>query len=461
MDPESTGGEESDDRSASSNDDGEPSVGTADATADATAMLPFDSAASTARADAAIEAAGVGHVVVDDEGGLCVDGIRIQPKRNRELPDGEQDKIHETLCEHVSKLARRVRDMEGALATVGSAIQPFLPNGGMRQFLPSAQPSQTTEAAAPPATGAEAAPCTTLSLLGSADDASPVPSASAASAAAPTASTTFVLAPNHPNSYLNRVRMRVETWANKKLVVAKGGILNCPADSDFPHRIRWENGGLPPTLWAETHPRKFNLAITLRITIGGDNVQCKDEAHILYHANSMLPKERPKLTELKFVCYLVYGSATDGYDPAARPKTSTEKPLFKHPDACLNTYNGKHVSAFFHTEANKQPITAHHATLQNGRIVFKDLCFSEKMLSSNVADGGDGGWRLCIRATHPVLNNMLNFSVLTPVFYTGRRVRAVKPKKEKAQPAADAEEEDVEEDVAEEGGEEGGEEDED
>jgi len=436
MDAGSTGGEESDDRSASS-DDGEQPVGTVDATA----MLPFDSAASTARADAAIEAAGVGHVVVDDEGGLCVDGIRIQSKRNRELPDGEQDKIHETLCEHVSKLARRVRDMEGALATVGAAVQPFITNGGMCE-LPSAQ---AAAAAAPPAAAAQ---CTTLSLLASADDASPVSPVSTA----PTAAAAFVLAPNHPNSYLNRVRMRVETWANKKLVVSKGGILNCPADSDFPHRVRWENGGLPPTLWVETHPRKLCLALTLRITIGGDDVQCKDEATILYHANAMLPKDRPKLTELKFVCYLVYGSAADGYDPAARPKTSTERPLFKHPDACLTTYNGKHVSAFFHTEANKQPVTAHHAALQNGRIVFKDLCFADKMLSSNVADGGDGGWRLCIRATHPVLNNMLNFSVLTPVFYTGRRVRAVKPKKEKAQPTA---EEEGGEDGDEEGDEEG------
>ena len=412
MEPESTS-EESDDRSSSSID-GEQSVGT-------TAMLPFDSAASTAAADAAIAVAAVGHVVADDEGGLCIDGIRIQSKRNRDLPDGEQDEIHETLCEHVSKLSRRVRDMEGALATVGAAIRPLILNNATRE-LPSAQ--------------AATAPCTALSL----DDASPVASN------ALTASTAFVLAPTHPNSYLNRVRMRVETWANKTLAVSKGGILNCPTDSDFPHRVRWENGGLPPTLWIETHPRKFNLPLTLRITIGGDNVQCKDEATILYHANAMLPKDRPKLTELKFVCYLVYGCATDGYDPLARPKTSTDKPLFKHPDACLTAYNGKHTSAFFYTESNKQPVTAYHATLANGRVVFKDVSFSDKLLSSNVANGGDGGWRLCIRATHPVLMNMLNFCTLTPVFYTGRRVRAVKPKKKKVQAPDEAGEEGGEED---------------
>lgn len=106
----------------------------------------------------------------------------------------------------------------------------------------------------------------------------------------------------------------------------------------------------------------------------------------------------------------------------------------------MTKYNEKHVSAFFHTNANKQPITSYHATFQNGRIVFKDVRFSEKFLSSNVAYG-DGGWRLCIRATHPVLTNMLNFSVLTPLFYTGRRVRAVKPKKENVKATAGVEEE--------------------
>lgn len=315
MDPESTGGEESDDRSSSLHD-GEQSIDTI-GTAGTTAMLPFDSASSTAPVDAAIAAAAAGNIVADEEGVLCIDGIVIQPKRNRELPDGEQDKVHETLCEHISKLARRVRDMEGALVTVGATIHPFI---GKRELAPA----RASEAAA--------APCTTLSLFGSADEASPV------SPAAPTASTAFVLAPNHPNSYLNRIRMRVETWTNERLTVSKGGILNCPSDSDFPHRVRWENGGLPPTLWVETHPRKFNLALTLRTTIGSDNVQCKDEANILHHANAMLPKDNPKLTELKFVCYLTYGSATDGYDPSSRPKTSTENPLFKHPVGTVHWY---------------------------------------------------------------------------------------------------------------------------
>ena len=370
------------------------------------AFLPADPVASNAHADAAIAAAAVGHVVADDTGGLTIDGMHLNRKRNRELPDEEQDKIHEALFEHVAKLARRVQTMETALTAVHTAAQPFA----------------STAVVAP------------VPVEAPRTDATP-----AERTATPRAQPLVALAPTHPNACLNDVRLNVETWA-KQLTLAAGEIRNCPSDSDFPHRCRWENAVVPPTLWVETYPRKFNLAVTLTRRIGGQSVVYKDEAHLLYHANALLPRDKPKPTELRFTCYLLYGSATDGNVFKNRPKTSRDAPLFKHADSCLVSYNGKHVQSFFHHEDGKAPIAAYNATLSNGRVVFKDLAFSPRMLSSAVCDG-DGSWRLCIRSTHPALTHLVNFCTLTPVFYTGRRVRSVKPKRDKEKESSDGEEE--------------------
>ena len=330
-------------------------------------------------------------VDVDDDGAVLIDGVRIGTKRRCDIPMVEQDQIHDALSEHVSKLARRVKLLESVLSSVQTTVGRV---GVVVENDAGSDESKTTRTI---------------------DKTTVVPNA-----------VPFVLSPLHPNSYLNRISLHVHSWANEDPTI-KGPLLSSVGEFDFPHRIRRENSGMPPTLWVEVFPRRINLVVKLSIDVGGDRMRCTDSTTILYHANKMLPDHIPKLTELQFGCYLVYGDTQNGYQNGCRPKTSSKEPLFKNPESCISLYNGNHVPAFYHTTANKKPVTVHNGTLVDGRILFKDICFSQQALSSCVLMT-DGAWRLCVRAMHPALKNMLNFSVLTSAFYTGRRVRPVKPK---------------------------------
>lgn len=360
-----------------------------------------------ARADNSTTSATRGHVDVDDDGAVLIDGVRIGTKRRCDIPTNEQDQIYETLAEHVSKLARRVKTLETVLQTVKNTVD----------IVSAPKTVTANNAGSDDVASVDSASCTTLSIGGATEQ---------ATAAAPGA-VPFVLSPLHPNAYLNRISISVKSWADEHHTITNGSILSSVNEFEFPHRIRWENNGMPSTLWVETFPRRFNLVATLCIEVGGDRIRCTDSAKILHHANKMIPAHMPQINELKFVCYLVYGDAQNGYKNGCRPKTSSKEPLFKNPESCLSLYNGNHIPAFYHTTANKKPVSLHNGTLLDGRIIFKDICFSQQALSSCVLIN-DGAWRLCIRATHPALTNMLNFSVLTNTFYTGRRVRAVKIK---------------------------------
>ena len=412
-------------------EEGAPAVAPEPSESTSNSVVPFDAEATNAGADAAIMAASQGHATFD-ESGLCIDGVHISAKRQRELDDDEQDKIYEMLCKYTSKLARRVQQLEGALTTAHAALDPFASKN---------VPFGNNECASPPPSEESGSGSGTVPVSASSNgalvphDSEAVAVHRAPRSGAASMPRAFVLASNHKHAYLNRIRLLVQTWAAKELTLAPGGIANCSDDSGFPHRVRRENDGAV-ALWVETSPRKFNLKLSINIMMGTDRITCNDDAMILHHANAMLSKDQPKPTELKFTCYLLNGNAPDGYDPASRPKTSVEAPLFKHQDACLINYNGQYVASFFHSTNHKPPVTAYSATMTNGQIVFKDICFADQCLSSGVASGRDASWRLCIRATHPALCNMMNFCVMTPPFFTGRRVRAVKPKRERDPPAA-------------------------
>ena len=324
---------------------------------------------------------------------ISFDGEKLSKKRRLELTDEESDRLYERMSELISNLSRRVKTLESALQAVKDVAEHAAP---------------TPRVASDETSGGQQ---TGVSV--DADRRLP-----------------FVLSPQHPHSYLNRIKLKVVTWVDPPPKLESGAIISSPNELDFPHRVRWENNGIPPTLWVETFPRRMTLVATMQIKIGSDDlIDCNDPATILYHANKMLSPQMPKETELKFVAYLVYGDANNGYDKQCRPTTSSKKPLFKHPEACLHLYNGEYIPAFFHTNSQKKPTSVHTTgILRDGRIVFKNICFSQQALSSCVTTHGDGSWRLCIRSSHPALSRMLNFSVLTPVFFTGRRVRSVRAK---------------------------------
>jgi hypothetical protein len=432
---------------------------------------------SNEAANAAITAACRGHVSID-QSGLMIDGTEIPKKRKRDTSEEEQDRVHDALYMQVSKLAKTLKEMRSALSNAKRALEPFSDDVAVdaTATATAAEPAQTTTAhaenpgsggqgtsaeltasslvvhdsdssrdatTATTATTATAATTATgaVVLRNAESDAATVAAAASSASKAPLA---FVLSGTHKHAFLNRIRLCVQSWANKSIVVEKGGIVSCKSDCDFPHRLRWEKNG-PPMRWVETSPRKTNLVVSMRSNSGAGAALYDDEEVILKHANALLPPGHPKLSELRFACYLVKGSAENGYDPASRPTTSLEKPLFKNPQACLAFYDNKYTTTFFHSAEGAPPVTKYTATMNGGKVVFKDVCFNDKCLTSNALNESDGVWRLCIRATHPGLMNLINFSVLTPPFCTGRRVRPVKIKKPKKKDGDDAEDDDSDE----------------
>lgn len=315
-----------------------------------------------------------GLVTVDDDDTVRVDNHLVPLKRPRDAPDSEQDHTYESIRSHVVTLSKRIKTLEAALATIRTAASIESPASEAQRFIEV----KTT----------------------------------GCSSSAPR----LLLSPTHKNAFLNNVRLRVDSWTHSG-ALSIGELQHSRFALDFPHKVRREKSGLLAK-WVEVHPRKFSLGVRVCI---GDSL-CEDPSKVLNHANQLLPAGQMPPSELKFVCYLLYGSAPDGFDAASRPSTSLEDPIFKNPQHCLVTRQGKPVASFFHGET---PTTKFTAAFQNGRVVFRDVAFNEACLSSNVVHG-DGSWRLCVRALHPALKNLANFSVCTDSFFTSRRVREIK-----------------------------------
>ena len=422
-------GEEDDDESQDDEEDEANSDGAGNDAAPASSQLVPTN--PNVAAEAAMSSAYQGHATVD-EAGLMINGVQIERKRKRSDTEEDQDKVHAVLYDHVYKLAKKLKDLRGAVNQAKSLFESIQDNDS-----PTLRSSSVPAASQPPESDAGADSSTQLTVR----DAEAVQSESSSSTVVvanmeedvTTTTVTpraFVLAPSHKHAFLNRVRLCVESWTNKPITVEQATIVNCPNDSDFPHRLRWEKNG-PPMRWVETAPRKTNLVVSMRPNNCGDGTLFDDEDAILNHANALLPRGHPKLTELRFVCYLVRGDAEGGFEPKSRPQTTMDKSIFKNPSACTTFYDGQYTSAFFHHANGAPPVVKYNATMHNGRVTFKDVCFSESCLTSHVLNESDGVWRLCIRSTHPGLTNLINFSVLTPPFCTGRRVRAVKVRKSK------------------------------
>jgi hypothetical protein len=427
------GEEEDDDDSQDEEGDESNSNGAGNDAAPASSQLV--PANPNVAAEAAMAAAYQGHATVD-EAGLMINGVQISRKRKRSDSEEDQDEVHAVLYDHVYKLAKKLKDLRGAVNQAKSLFESIDDNDS-----PTSTSSSVPAASQPPESDAGAESSTQLTIRDSevaqSSSSSAVVVANMEEDVTTTTATTpraFVLSPSHKHAFLNRVRLCVESWTNKPITVDQATIVNCPNDSDFPHRLRWEKNG-PPMRWVETAPRKTNLVVSMRPNSSGDGTLFDDEEAILNHANALLPRGHPKLTELRFVCYLVRGDAESGFEPKSRPQTTMDKSIFKNPSACTTFYDGQYTSAFFHHANGAPPVVKYNATMHNGRVTFKDICFSESCLTSHVLNESDGVWRLCIRSTHPGLTNLINFSVLTPPFCTGRRVRAVKVRKSKKKAA--------------------------
>jgi len=236
----------------------------------------------------------------------------------------------------------------------------------------------------------------------------------------------FKLAHDHKHAYLNTVQLHIVDWAKKANLsgMKLGDVVSTPTECGFPHKLRMQNEHGGVASWVEVQPRRLSLVVEARIRVGQDLMRLEDETKILRHANAMLTNcpNHTKPDEVEFVCYLLYGEAKNGHDATNHVKTSVKTPLFKHEHACLVKKGDSTHQAFF-IDARGTHVSKLKAVLKKGKIVFEEFSFVDEFKTSNVLPGRCFSWKLCIRATHPVLSGMMNFCVLSREFFSGKRVR--------------------------------------
>ena len=334
----------------------------------------------------------------DEPSSIVLHGVEVSAKRKRGLSETELDNIHSSMYNELESLKRQVAIQNDKIEKARAALKVSGYEDSDRVVASTAvvvvsDTSTSTPAAVVPNNIQKA----------------------------------FKLAPNHKNAFLNNITLHVESWANEPQSVDVGQITNSKNDTDFPHRLRGERNGAVMK-WVETFPRKVNLVVSMRYK-STNGALIDNNFAVLKHANALLPPGSPRLSELKFTCKLVTADAENGYDTRFRPRTSIKSPLFKNPSSCISWNNGEPTESFFHHGNGGTPVVQYTASMTTGRVIFP-VCFSEQCLSSRTLNPTDGVWRLAIRAAHPALMNLINFSVLTPPFSTGRRVRSVKVKKQ-------------------------------
>lgn len=208
-------------------------------------------------------------------------------------------------------------------------------------------------------------------------------------------------------------------------------LLKSPDSLSFPHFVRSEKDR--DKFWIE-HKRRFNFQVVIRraVSVGGPRITFSDRDELLKYANSLLPSDVVKPSELQFESFVVHGSTTlplgnDAAEAAARPSTSVSNPLFRNPQDCAcNTGDSTH-SFFTTSKAEGRAWSRVESSFIHSKISFTAQ-FLDKFLSNSVIGTDGGQWRLCVRPLHPALKHHVNFTVLSPPFYTGARVRPVKRK---------------------------------
>ena len=255
------------------------------------------------------------------------------------------------------------------------------------------------------------------------------PSEESTAVVPPPASRPFTLHPNHKHAKLNSVRLVVQSWANTDQLqedLGFGEVASCE-ENRFPHKVRRESDCGPLVWWCEAG-RALNLNVALHMYSAEENklIAVKDEAWILKHANQMLGDCGRRQEELTFKCDVVFADCKNGFEEDAKPKTTHSNPMFIQPGACLVNHNGSSKQSIFKCATASPPVNSYNGRFHNGMISFKNIVFADGFLSGSVKQGFGRLWKLRIRCTHPALQNMLNFTVLSDEFSTGKRIRPMK-----------------------------------
>jgi len=368
-------------------------------------FLETDRRKVTAMSDADLLRLAYGNDVVlapDGSETLLIGGVRFPKKRIRTLSDGECDEHYEQMHTQLLKAAKLIVEKDQTLNVVRRALENATAGG---------------------TTTAGTAAGTTAAVTGTDadDDSDAWPPQPRPPPLQQPGRRLFTIAKDHDHAVLGTVRVRCVSWSDSiQLNESVRIVARDKLHSGFPHAVRLGRSGANEQF--VEHSRSFDVCAEIKYLCGG---VFKDTNEILDHANAWTASSTVDASELRFEMYLIYasGDGRRGRDDD-KPFASSDETSHFRPGMCFaKDSTGKTCTNLFTNFNPKNSKEVFYGTCTRGKIIFSNLQFRKDALSSNVL-AGDGSFRFVIRATHPSLRHLVNYTTLSEKFYVGARVRA-------------------------------------
>ena len=352
----------------------------------------------------------------DESTTLLIDGVAFPKKRPREMTEDEQDEMYAALHSKVLKTAQALAQKQSTLGSIRALL-----NGRASGVLAHHDAAET--AVAEP----EKDDVTSRTLV-------LAPGASQPAVSRPRRM--YTVASDHVHAMLGKVRIKFVSWMDEANLTSTGRIVYRGRHSGFPHVVRMSRCNATECWVTATSP--FDVCAEIRYLKGS---QCTTTDELLAHANDWIGGTSADLSELRFELHLINATGDGRYGASERPfACDDERSQFRPGVGLGRSADGKNVTNLF---KNFDPATStsetFYGTCSHGRIVFKNIVFRSDVLSSRVKTG-DGAFRFVIRATHPALKDLYNFTAITDPFFVGARVRCTEEQKPRASSSVAAEE---------------------
>lgn len=330
---------------------------------------------------------------------LLMNGVLLPKKRPRGLSQDEMDELYDKMHHHLVKATKLVSEKDNTINNIRLAL------GGGNGDDTTLQNGHSS---------------TALVVCDASDVANPaIAKATTATPRMKPGRKMYTIAKDHRHAILGKVRLRCTSWADN--VEFKGDtriITREKGHSGFPHVVRIGKSGA--TEYFVEHGRTFDVCCEIKYLLGG---VFTDSSELLNHANQWMPSNVADVSELRFEMYLIYASGDGRHGNSEKPFASTDERSHFRPGVCIaEDYKGNTCTNLFTNFNPNNTNEIFYGACTRGRIVFNNIQFRKDALSSNVL-AGDGAFRFVIRAKHPSLRDLVNYTALSQQFYVGARVR--------------------------------------
>ena len=327
---------------------------------------------------------GVG-LATDGSDRLLINGENIPNKRPRGLSEDEMDRCYEKMHQQLTKAAKRIVEKDEIIKAVRCAI------GGTSTAVVVCD---ATAAAQTTVDGNRHTPQRATRVQ-------------------------YTISKDHRHAILGQVRLKCTSWADNIQFQGSDRLMAREKyNSGFPHAVRIGKSGANE-FYVE-HGRTFDICCEVKYLRGG---VFTESSELLKHANEWMQNGAADVAELRFEMYLIYGSGDGRHGNLERPFASTDERSHFRPGMCLAKDNKGNTRTNLFTNFNPAAKTdVFYGTCKNGRIVFSNIKFRKDATSSNVQIN-DGSFRFLIKAMHPALRDLVNYTALSETFFVAARVR--------------------------------------